>query len=119
MKLEVYCDFTLMAAHHLPLLPESHQCHRLHGHNYKIRLYVTGPLGPKGWIIDYAEIADLWKEVVHDIADHRCLNDVDGLDNPTCENLAMWIYKRMKIPGCEVSRIEVQEEPNSGVVFTL
>lgn len=120
---EVWCDFTLMCAHHLPNLPDAHPCHRMHGHNYKVRLFVEGPLDPHlGWIIDYAMVEAVWREVIHARLDHRCLNKLDGLENPTCELLAEWICMHMAIglpEAVRISRIEVQEEPNSGVVVTL
>lgn len=123
MTREIFCDFTLMCAHRLPNLPASHPCARLHGHNYRVRLYVSGPMDYDiGWIIDYADIGAIWRDVVHSRLDHRCLNDLEVLSNPTCELLAEWIYLAMddalRARGHHVSRIEVQEEPGSGVVLT-
>jgi 6-pyruvoyltetrahydropterin/6-carboxytetrahydropterin synthase len=98
MNVELRKTFQFEAAHLLPRLPESHKCRRLHGHSFKVDVVVEGPCDPElGWLIDYAEISaafrPLWEQL-----DHRYLNDVPGLENPTSENLAVWIWARLK-PG--------------------
>ena len=117
---EVFCDFTLMCAHHLPNLPATHPCHRMHGHNYKVRLFVRGVVDQHlGWIIDYAAINAIWSELIHARLDHRLINDT--IANPTCELLAEWIYANLSVGlpvGVAITRLEIQEEPGSGVVFT-
>ena len=92
------------AAHHLPRLPEGHRCRNLHGHNYRVEIVVAGTLDARGFIKDFAEIdAEVapWLALV----DHRLLNNVDGLDNPTAEIIAGWFLAR--IPECE--RVRVHE----------
>jgi 6-pyruvoyltetrahydropterin/6-carboxytetrahydropterin synthase len=94
--MELRKTFQFEAAHLLPHLPKSHKCRRLHGHSFKVEVAVSGPCDPKlGWVMDYADIAaafqPLWKTL-----DHNYLNEVRGLENPTSENLALWIWKRLK-----------------------
>ncbi len=96
MQMELRKTFQFEAAHLLPRLPRSHKCRRLHGHSFQVEIVVAGPCDPKlGWVMDYARIAaafrPLWERL-----DHRYLNDVPGLDNPTSEHLAAWIWKRLK-----------------------
>jgi 6-pyruvoyltetrahydropterin/6-carboxytetrahydropterin synthase len=88
-------DFTFDAAHQLHGLPDDHKCRRLHGHTYRVRLYVEGPLDKVGMIADYDEIAKAWAPIA-DHLDHRYLNDIAGLDKPTTENLARWIHARLR-----------------------
>ena len=96
MKVELRKTFQFEAAHRLPHLPERHKCHRLHGHSFQVEVAVAGDCDPQlGWLIDYADISEafrpLWEQV-----DHRYLNEVAGLENPTSEQIAVWIWERLK-----------------------
>jgi 6-pyruvoyltetrahydropterin/6-carboxytetrahydropterin synthase len=89
-------SFQFEAAHLLPHLPEGHKCRRLHGHSFVAEIVVEGPLDPRlGWVMDYADLKaafrPLWEQL-----DHRYLNEVPGLENPTSENIALWIWQRLK-----------------------
>lgn len=87
--------FDFDAAHWLPNVPDGHKCKRLHGHTYEVMVICEGPIDPEmGWLVDYAEIAAAWKPLEEKL-DHRCLNDILGLANPTTEILAHWILERM------------------------
>jgi 6-pyruvoyltetrahydropterin/6-carboxytetrahydropterin synthase len=89
--MEIFKEFTLEAAHRLPNVPTDHKCFRLHGHSYRIEIHVSGEATePTGWIIDFAEIRDAFQPLF-DVLDHNYLNEVEGLSNPTSENLAVWI----------------------------
>lgn len=89
-------EFRFEAAHRLPHVPEGHKCQRLHGHSFKVELTVGGPVDPKtGWFIDYDVLQEIW-DPIHQVLDHHYLNDVPGLENPTSEVLAKWIWDRMK-----------------------
>jgi 6-pyruvoyltetrahydropterin/6-carboxytetrahydropterin synthase len=91
-------EFRFEAAHKLPHVPEGHKCRRLHGHSFKIELTVAGPVDPKtGWFIDYDEMNKLW-DPLYARLDHNYMNEVEGLENPTSENLAKWLWDRIK-PG--------------------
>lgn len=96
MKVELTREYRFEAAHRLPEVPPGHKCSRLHGHSFKIELTVTGPVDPKsGWFLDYGEVDELWAPL-HDVLDHHYLNEVPGLENPTSEVLAGWIWERVK-----------------------
>ena len=90
------------AAHHLPHLPEGHRCRNLHGHNYRVEIVVRGRLDQRGFVKDFAEI-DACVAPLLKLVDHRLLNDVEGLENPTAEIIAAWFFGR--IADCESVRI--------------
>jgi 6-pyruvoyltetrahydropterin/6-carboxytetrahydropterin synthase len=115
--MEIYKEFVFEAAHRLPRVPPGHKCARLHGHSWRGRLYVRGPIGAEtGWIIDYAEIRRVF-EPIHAQLDHNYLNDIEGLENPTSEVLARWIWRRLKpvLPG--LSRVQIYETCSSGCIY--
>lgn len=86
--------FTFDAAHRLEHLPADHKCNRLHGHTYTVELEITGPVGTDGFVIDYQVLADAWAPL-HELLDHRYLNEVQGLEVPSTERLAVWIAQRL------------------------
>ncbi len=89
-------EFRFEAAHRLPRVPAGHKCARLHGHSFKVELTIEGEVDPEtGWLIDFGTLFDLWQPV-HDRLDHHYLNEVPGLENPTSEVLAVWIWREMK-----------------------
>lgn len=115
--LEIYKRFTIEAAHRLPNVPEGHKCGRLHGHSFQIEVRVAGEPGERtGWVVDFAEIKSACAPVI-ELLDHRYLNEVDGLENPTSENLARWIWERLegRLPG--LSAVCVKETCSSGCVY--
>lgn len=115
--MEVFRTFTFDAAHRLENLPEGHKCARVHGHTYRLTVYAAGPLDADiGWVVDFAQIKALTGEVIAEL-DHRLLNDVPGLEQPTTELIASWIWQRLKPALPELSRIELWENANSGVVY--
>ena len=88
--------FAFEAAHRLPYAPEGHKCRRLHGHSFQVEVICEGPVDPKtGWLIDFADIKRAF-EPLHERLDHNYLNEIEGLENPTAEKLADWIWKRLK-----------------------
>jgi 6-pyruvoyltetrahydropterin/6-carboxytetrahydropterin synthase len=114
---EVFKEFTIEAAHRLPHVPEHHKCRRLHGHSFRIVVYVEGPVGDDtGWVIDFADIGSAFAPL-HDVLDHRFLNDIPGLENPTSEVLAAWVWGRLapELPG--LSRVVVRETCTSGCEY--
>ncbi len=116
--MEVFRVFQIEAAHSLPNVPSGHKCARLHGHSFRIEVHVSGAVGETtGWVMDFADLKALFQPVF-DQLDHRCLNDIEGLENPTSENLARWIWARLK-PGCEMlSKVVVQETCNAGCIYS-
>ena len=115
--MEIFKEFSIEAAHRLPNVPEGHKCARLHGHSFRVAIYVDGPLDPKlGWVMDFADVKAAFKPVF-DRLDHRYLNDIEGLENPTSENLARWIWREMK-PGLPaLSRVVIRETCTSGCEY--
>jgi 6-pyruvoyltetrahydropterin/6-carboxytetrahydropterin synthase len=96
MKVELRKTFQFEAAHLLPRLPKSHKCRRLHGHSFKVEIVVAGECDPKlGWLMDYAEISRRFKPIWEKL-DHNYLNEIPGLKNPTSEEIAVWIWKKLK-----------------------
>lgn len=116
--MEIYKEFNFEAAHHLPNVPEGHKCARLHGHSFLVRLVVSGPVGEKtGWVIDFGDIKKAFKPVWEQL-DHHYLNEIHGLDNPTSENIAAWIWEKLKPQLPELCRVEIRETCTSGCIYT-
>lgn len=109
MRTEISRSFSIEAAHRLPHVPEGHKCSRLHGHSFKITLHVGGELDPKlGWITDFAEL-DRAFEPVFKLLDHRYLNEVPGLENPTSELLARFVLERITLQHGVLKAVSVSE----------
>ena len=93
--MQIFKDFSFEAAHRLPNVPEGHKCARLHGHSFRVRVVVDGPVDPRtGWVMDFADLKAVIKPL-HDRLDHRYLNDIAGLENPTevFWNITGWLVK--------------------------
>ena len=115
--MEIFKEFTIEAAHRLPNVPPGHKCARLHGHSFRIRIGVAGPVDPTmGWVCDFADIAAAAAPVIEQL-DHRYLNEIEGLENPTSENLAAWIWQRLERRLPRLSRITVHETCTSGCEY--
>jgi len=115
--MDVFCEFGFEAAHRLPRVPAGHKCGRLHGHSYRVEVRVRGQVDPAtGMVLDFADIKAGFAPV-RDQLDHHYLNEVDGLDNPTAENLARWIWARLT-PGMPLAQVVVRETCTSGVAYT-
>lgn len=115
--MEIFKEFTFEAAHLLPNVPSGHKCGRLHGHSFRVEIYVQGePDLTTGWIMDFAEIKAEF-EPIYDKVDHRYLNDIDGLSNPTSENIARWIWVNLKSSLQSLSKVVVRETCTSGCVY--
>ncbi len=118
MATELFREFTLEAGRQLPNLPAGHPCSRMHGHTFRIQVFIGGEIQPRsGWIMDFAEL-DTKIHAIREILDHQVLNGIPGLENPTTELLAQWIWQRLKpeLPG--LTRIVIQENPYSGCIYT-
>lgn len=117
LTMEIFKKFTFEAAHRLPLVPEGHKCGRLHGHSFTIGIHVRGEVEKStGWVMDFADIKAAFLPI-HDQLDHHFLNDIEGLGNPTSEEIARWIWRqlRRKLPG--LASIEVRETCTSGCIY--
>jgi 6-pyruvoyltetrahydropterin/6-carboxytetrahydropterin synthase len=114
----VFKEFRFEAAHWLPGVPPQHKCSRMHGHSYLVRVEVSGDVdGTTGMVIDYDIIRALFDQLVHSQLDHRVLNEIEGLENSTSENLAMWIFRRLDLatpPYVHLRAVEVRETHTAG-----
>ena len=102
MRVELTREYRFEAAHRLPHVPPDHKCHRMHGHSFVIEVTVAGEMDEaKGWLVDFADITAVVQPILLGELDHRALNDVPGLENPTSEMLCAWLWRRFapKLPG--------------------
>ena len=116
--MDIFRVFQVEAAHFLPNVPEGHKCARMPGHSFRIEVQVSGEPGAEsGWVMDFADLKRAFEPLFEQL-DHNCLNDIEGLENPTSEMLAQWIWERLRevLPG--LSRVVVQETCNAGCVYT-
>jgi 6-pyruvoyltetrahydropterin/6-carboxytetrahydropterin synthase len=117
MKMELRKSFQFEAAHLLPHLPRTHKCRRLHGHSFKVEIVVTGECDPKlGWVMDYAEITKAFKPLWEKL-DHNYLNEIPGLKNPTSEEVAVWIWKRLQPKWPLLTEVVVAETCTARAVY--
>lgn len=113
----IFKQFSFDSAHYLPNVPEGHKCKEIHGHTYKLIVYLEDKVHDTlGWVADFAEVKQVVASVLT-IIDHKLLNNIEGLENPTCELLAVWIWNRVKDKLPELKKIELHETPTSGVIY--
>jgi 6-pyruvoyltetrahydropterin/6-carboxytetrahydropterin synthase len=115
--LEIFKRFHIEAAHWLPNVPEGHKCRRLHGHSFLVEVHVSGDVGAdSGWVRDFADVSRAFAPLFEQL-DHHCLNEVGGLENPTSEQLAIWIWQRLKSDLPDLSKVIVQETCTAGCIY--
>jgi 6-pyruvoyltetrahydropterin/6-carboxytetrahydropterin synthase len=115
--MEIFIRLSFEASHQLPNVPKGHKCGRIHGHSYRVEVHVAGKLDQRlGWIMDFSDLKKICEPRIARL-DHCNLNDIEGLENPTCENLARWLWQRLKPDIGNLSRIVVQETSNSGAIY--
>jgi len=109
MLVEICKTFDFDAAHKLPMLPDTHKCHRLHGHTYRVDIYLMGTVGSDGMVMEYGALQQIVAPVIDGMLDHRYLNDIPGLETPTTEILAQWVYDRLAPTLPLLTRITIWE----------
>jgi 6-pyruvoyltetrahydropterin/6-carboxytetrahydropterin synthase len=115
--MEIYKEFIFESAHRLPNVEEGHKCGHLHGHSFKGTIYVDGPVGDAtGWVMDYSEIKAIFQPI-YDQLDHHYLNDIPGLENPTSEVLAQWLWQKLKPEIPMLSKVVINETCTSGCIY--
>jgi len=113
----LYKTFTFDSAHFLPRVPANHKCGHLHGHTYTLKVFVEGkPDTELGWIIDFNDLKKAIVPII-ELLDHNLLNEIEGLNNPTSEMLAVWLWNRIAPNLSGLKRIELNETPGSGVIY--
>ena len=114
--MDIFKEFTFEAAHRLTSVPEGHKCARLHGHSFRVELRVSGDIDPAtGWVVDFADMKAAFAPLYRRL-DHHYLNEIEGLENPTSEILAQWIWERME-PTIPLAEVVVHETCTSGVAY--
>ncbi len=115
--MDVFKKFQFEAAHKLPNVPPEHKCARLHGHSFTAEIHVSGPVGDtSGWVMDFADLKAAY-DPLYRILDHNYLNEIEGLENPTSENIARWLWERLQPTLPHLCKIVVQETCNAGCIY--
>ena len=115
--MEIFKRFTFEAAHRLPNLPEDHKCWRLHGHSFAVELHVAGPIAPpEDWVMDFADLTRAFAPIRAEL-DHYYLNEIGGLENPTSEVIARWLWDRLKPNLPQLSKVVLHETCTAGCVY--
>ena len=115
--MDIFKKITFEAAHRLPHCPPGHKCGRLHGHSFTVELHLRGPIDPHaGWVMDFGEVKQAFAPL-YDQLDHRYLNEIPGLENPTSENIARWIWARLKPRLPLLVRVVVHETCTAGASY--
>ncbi|MGY2129394.1 6-carboxytetrahydropterin synthase QueD [Blastococcus sp. SYSU DS0617] len=114
---EIWRTFSFDAAHYLPKVPAGHKCGGMHGHTYSVEVRLRGEVDAvTGWVRDFGDLKEAFRPLEQEL-DHKVLNDVPGLDNPTSELLARWLWQRLRPTLPELYSVTVSETPTSGVVY--
>ncbi len=117
-EIEIIKEFNFDAAHFLPKVPEGHKCRRMHGHTFYFKIHLRGKINSEtGWLMDFGEIKKIVRPLIDNYLDHYCLNDIEGLENPTSENIAVWIWNRLKPSLPLLHQITVRETCTSECIY--
>jgi 6-pyruvoyltetrahydropterin/6-carboxytetrahydropterin synthase len=115
---DIFKVFTFEAAHRLPNLPADHKCSRLHGHSFRVELHLRGPMqGPENWVMDFADVKSAFKPI-YDQLDHHYLNEISGLENPTSEQIAVWLWQQVRPLLPLLNKVVVHETCTAGSSFS-
>ncbi|MFV0275694.1 MAG: 6-carboxytetrahydropterin synthase QueD [Parahaliea sp.] len=115
--MDIFKEFHFEAAHRLPNVLPGHKCARLHGHSFQVRIVVSGEAKePSGWVMDFGDLKSAFQPILEQL-DHHYLNDIPGLENPTSENLARWIWVRLQVIVPRLSAVEIRETCTSGCIY--
>ncbi|NNF33410.1 MAG: 6-carboxytetrahydropterin synthase QueD [Saprospiraceae bacterium] len=115
--MQIFKTFTFDSAHFLPNVPDGHKCKNIHGHTYHLKVIIEGKLEDRlQWVMDFADLKKVIKPII-DTVDHQLLNEIPGLENPTCERIGVWIWDQIKPQIPQLKRIELHETPTSGMIY--
>jgi 6-pyruvoyltetrahydropterin/6-carboxytetrahydropterin synthase len=116
-EMEIYKTLRFDAAHRLTGVPPTHKCSSMHGHGFEIEVYLRGPVDPKtGFVMDFGDLAKACEPILKQL-DHAILNEIEGLENPTSENMSVWIWKKLKPQLPLLSKIVIKETETSGCIY--
>ena len=117
--MRIYKDFHFEAAHYLPSATPGSANARIHGHSFRARVTLEGEPDPAtGYVVHFDELAAGIADSQDDL-DHRLLNEVPGLESPTLERIALWLWNRLdnRVPGlAEV--VIARDSCNEGCVYS-
>ena len=108
-EVEIIKEYKFDAAHFLPRAPDGHKCRRMHGHTFRFKIHVKGPVQKEGWVMDFGDISRVVKPIIEESLDHYTLNDIPGLENPTSEMLAIWLWEKIRTDLPLLNKITVYE----------
>ena len=115
--MEIFKEFTFEAAHRLPQVPPEHKCARLHGHSFRVEIHIQAPEDAHlGWVMDFGDIKAAFQPILEKL-DHYYLNEIPGLENPTSERLARWIWWRLAPQLPHLSAVVVRETCTTGCIY--
>lgn len=115
--MQIFKQFTFDSAHFLPNVPDGHKCKEIHGHTYRVIFYFEGELNPElGWVMDFGDLKHVLEPTIKRI-DHKLMNNIPGLENPTCERIAIWLWEQVKPSLPMLCKVELHETPTSGAVY--
>jgi len=117
-EMQIYKTFRFDAAHRLTGVPPTHRCSAMHGHGFEIEVHLRGPVDPRtGFVMDFGDLAKVCEPILKRL-DHVILNEIEGLENPTCENISVWLWKILKPQLPLLCQLVVKETETSGCIYT-
>ncbi len=116
-EMEIYKTFRFDAAHRLTGVPPTHKCSAMHGHSFEIEVHLRGPVDLKtGFIMDFGDLSSVCEPVLKKL-DHAILNEIEGLENPTSENMSVWLWNILKPQLSLLSKIVIKETGTAGCIY--
>lgn len=113
----IYRNFKFDAVHFLPHVPEGHKCGRMHGHSYTLKVFISGEIDPETFRLrDFSELKTTVCAVTG-VLNNRVLNDIDGLEDPTCENVLIWLWDRLRPLVPDLVNLELDETPAISSIY--
>ncbi|WP_039948436.1 6-carboxytetrahydropterin synthase QueD [Leptospira fainei] len=117
-EIELTKEFRFDAAHFLPNVPQGHKCRRMHGHSFRFKLHLKGTIDPvTGWLMDFADISKFVKPLLDNYLDHYLLNEIEGLQNPTSENICVWLWDKLRPQLPLLRKITLHETCTSACIY--